>query len=144
MQEPLGRVQVVDRVARHAQHRQRQPQPLAHQAAAIKHTDADTEQKLVDDAVVVEAAEHAKAAQHFADQQQCSGHQQQLVALPDKECQAKQKVEEHLEVQRPANVQGRVQAVATGVLCRNEQHREQQVMPGECLVWHPLAEGQQQ
>jgi macrodomain Ter protein organizer (MatP/YcbG family) len=64
--------------------------------------------------------------------------------LAHQEGQAEQQVEEHLEVQRPADVQRRVQAIATGVFGRDEQQRQEQVLPVEYLMWHPLAEGQQQ
>ncbi|MCY1460611.1 hypothetical protein D9M71_781830 [compost metagenome] len=91
------------------------------QPAAVQHTQANTEQELVDDVVAVEAAEHAQPAQHLADQQQRGGEQQLVMTLAHQEGQAEQQVEEHLEVQRPAHVQGRVQTVATGVFRRDEQ-----------------------
>ncbi|MNP84108.1 hypothetical protein D3C76_1832740 [compost metagenome] len=68
MQQALGRIQVIDGQARHPQHHQRQPTPLADQATAVQHTQADAEQELVDDVVVVEAAEHTQPAQHLTDQ----------------------------------------------------------------------------
>ncbi|MNH22829.1 hypothetical protein D3C79_827010 [compost metagenome] len=142
MQQAPGSVQVVDGKACNRQQCQRQPAAVVDQPATVQHAQADAKQEFVDDVVAVEAAEHAQPAQYLAGQQQRGGDQQLVMTLAHQEGQAEQQVEEHLEVQRPAHVQGRVQAIATWVFRRDEQQRQEQVPPVKRLMWHPLAECQ--
>ncbi|MNN46898.1 hypothetical protein D3C81_1612980 [compost metagenome] len=76
MQQPLGGVQVVKGIPRHGEQRQGHANALANQASAIQHSQADAQQELVDDVVVVEMTEHTQPAQHFTHQQQRDADQQ--------------------------------------------------------------------
>ncbi|MNJ56297.1 hypothetical protein D3C77_518350 [compost metagenome] len=88
--------------------------------------------------------EQADASQYLADQQKRCRHQQQAMLLTDQEHQGKQQVEEHLVVQGPADIQGRVLAIAPGVFRRDEQQRQDEMLQIDGLMRHPLACGQQQ
>ncbi|MNJ41252.1 hypothetical protein D3C77_361700 [compost metagenome] len=144
MQQAPGCVQVVNRHTRQQQDRQGQPQALGDPATPVQHADADAQQKLVDDVVAVEVIEQPGPGQYFADQQQGRRNQQHPVLLAHQEYQGEQQVEEHFIVQGPADVERRVLTITAGVLGRDEQQRQHEMLKVDGLVRHPLARGEQQ